>query len=183
MKLTIINGIPNGNYGNYEQALDQLCEKLSKENQVELFKARDMDISYCCGCFSCWVKTPGLCVFKDDMELILKSMATTDFIIYVSPIKAGFVTSLTKKVMDRFIPTALPYINIYKNECHHPKRYNNNPGLGLVILKEEGTDPDSVAITNEIFQRLSINMRTTRYFNVAVNENEMEAIQNELTHC
>jgi multimeric flavodoxin WrbA len=183
MKLTIINGIPNESYAAFEEALENLRQKLSEQNEVDLFKVRDMNISYCCGCFSCWLKTPGLCIFKDDMELVLKSMAKTDFTIYVSPIKAGFVTALTKKVMDRFIPTALPYIKIYKGECHHPKRYDNNPGLGLVILNEDGIELESVAVTNKIFERLSLNMHAPKFFKVLVKEDEMGVIQNEFTNC
>jgi multimeric flavodoxin WrbA len=183
MNLTIINGIPDDNYEKYELALEKVKDELSKKHNVDLFTVRNMNISYCCGCFSCWVKTPGLCVFDDDMNLILKSMASTDYIIYFSPLTAGFVTSYTKKVMDRFIPNALPYIKIYDGECHHPQRYNNKQRLGLVILEDGNLDNEAIELTSKIFERFSINMHAPKFFKAIVNADSMGVILDEIGNC
>lgn len=183
MHLTFINGIPNDEFKKHETNLENMKKQLEKEHEVDFFTVRDMNINYCCGCFSCWTKTPGLCIFNDDMRLILKSMATTDYIIYISPLSAGFATSDTKKVMDRFIPTALPYIKIYDGECHHPKRYSNNIKLGVVILDEDKLDSKAVEITTKTFERLSKNMHATKFFHAVVKVDEMEVILNEISNC
>ncbi|MBC8061064.1 MAG: flavodoxin family protein [Clostridiaceae bacterium] len=183
MHLTFINGIPNEEYEEYETALKEIKTELEKEHEVVFFTARNMNINYCCGCFSCWTKTPGLCIFKDDMRLILKSMANTDCIIYVSPLSAGFVTSVTKKVMDRFIPNALPYIKIYDGECHHPSRYDNSIKLGVVILDEGNLDSEAVEITKNMFERLSKNMHATKFFHAVAKAEEMEVVLNEISSC
>jgi multimeric flavodoxin WrbA len=181
MHLTFINGIPNDEFKKHETALEDIRKQLEKEHQVDFFTVRNMNISYCCGCFSCWTKTPGLCVFNDDMSLILKSMATTDYILYFSPLSAGFVTSDTKKVMDRFIPNVLPFIKIYDGECHHPKRYDNNIKLGVVILDDGKLDNEAVKLTFESFERLSKNMHADKFFKAVVKEDEMEVILNEIS--
>jgi multimeric flavodoxin WrbA len=183
MHLTFINGIPNDKFRNYEVAFEEMKKQLEKQHEVDFFTVRNMNISYCCGCFSCWTKTPGLCVFNDDGSLILKSMATTDYIIYLSPLSAGFVTSETKKVMDRFIPNALPYIKIYDGECHHPKRYNNSVKLGFVILDDGNVEREAVELTTKTFERLSINMHATGFFQAIIKADDMEVILNEVSSC
>ena len=110
-------------------------------------------------------------------------MSTTDYIIYISPLSSGFVTSHTKKVMDRFIPNALPYIKIYDGECHHPKRYDNNIKLGVVIVDEGDLDNEAAIITTNIFERLSKNMHATKFFKGAIKADELEVILNEISSC
>lgn len=107
----------------------------------------------------------------------------TDYIIYLSPLSAGFVTSDTKKVMDRFIPNALPYVRIYDGECHHPKRYDNNVKLGVVILDNGNLDSEAVELTIKVFERLSINMHATKFFQSVAKVDEMEVILNEISSC
>ena len=183
MHLTFINGIPNDEFKNYETNLENMKKQLEKTHEVDFFTVRNMNINYCCGCFSCWTKTPGLCVFNDDMNLILKSMATTDYLIYISPLSAGFVTSATKRVMDRFIPNALPYIKIYDGECHHPKRYNNDIKIWVVILDDGFLDKEAVVISIKTFERLSKNMHATKFFQAVTKADEMEVILNEISNC
>jgi len=183
MHLTFVNGIPNDEFEKYETALKEVKKQLEKEHEVDFFTVRDMNITYCCGCFSCWTKTPGLCIFKDDMSSILKSMATTDYLYYISPLSAGFVTSETKKVMDRFIPNALPYIKVYDGECHHPKRYNNSIKLGVVILDEGNLESEAVELITKTFERFSKNMHATKFFKAVVKADEMEVLLNEISNC
>ena len=54
-------------------------EVLELQNQIcaqsegsEVVYTREMKISHCIGCNYCWLKTPGVCVIKDDYEIILK---------------------------------------------------------------------------------------------------------------
>ena len=82
MNITIINGIKNTQADPFEMQLELACVRLSKEHKIDLFIIEDMDINYCRGCFNCWLKTPGLCMFKDDMGKILESVANTDLAAY-----------------------------------------------------------------------------------------------------
>ena len=44
-------------------------------------------MKYCFGCYSCWTKTPGVCIHKDDMtkELYPKFLAS-DLTILATPL-------------------------------------------------------------------------------------------------
>ena len=136
-KITIINGCSDETHSVFEEALTTEIEKHRTTLSVESFKLRDMKIGYCTGCWSCWLKTPGLCSMKDDMPQILKSVAVSDRTIFLSPVSMDFVTAQTKKICDRLIPLVHPYIEVDGGEFHHVRRYDSYPELGLLLV-----DPD-----------------------------------------
>ena len=68
-KITLINGITDDNYSSFEEKLASLCNKSNEQVKYECITLRQKKINYCCGCWDCWVKTPGECVFKDDIAL------------------------------------------------------------------------------------------------------------------
>lgn len=175
MNITIINGTPDGNWGEFEKEITASVHELSKSHTVDLFTVRDMDINYCCGCFSCWIKTPGLCVFKDDMDAVLRSLACTNYLMIISPLISGFLSSETKRTLDRIIPTVLPYIQAFNGECHHPKRYDNEANLG-VILYGEDMDPEATEIVFDVIDRLALNFHAIETFKSAVTSNNLQEV-------
>jgi hypothetical protein len=162
MKVLVINGNPESTststFGEYLNRLtESLCER---DFEVKSIPIADLKINYCIGCFNCWLKTPGQCVFRDDMELVLREMLKSDLVIYASPLSLGFLHHLLKKTLDRSIPLVLPYISIYKKEFHHYLRYPKMPLLGVLVEKEADTDGDDLELTYGMMKRLSLNMRT-----------------------
>lgn len=180
MNITIINGAQDETFARHEQALKRAIKLYGKNNHIDYFVIRKMNINNCIGCFGCWVKTPGLCVFKDDMKAILKSMAITDFILYVSPLITGFITSQLKKILDRSIPILLPIIKIYNGECHHPKRYDNAFNIGVVLLHHGNIDEEAAGITFDIFDRNALNMHAKRVLKRTATSNDLEGIIHEI---
>ncbi|MEX1308702.1 MAG: flavodoxin family protein [Eubacteriales bacterium] len=180
MKITIINGAPTDEWVAFEQAIDNLKEDLSSKHEVEIFTVRDMNIKYCIGCFGCWVKTPGRCMLKDDMETILKSIVKTDVQLFLSPAIAGYISSDAKKVMEREIPTLLPYLRCFDAELHHPLRYEKAPDLGVILMDDGQLDDETRAITFDTFDRLVHNFHCKRLIKAtATAENIAEVIKNE----
>jgi multimeric flavodoxin WrbA len=137
-------------------------EKLVNEKagtDIEYFKIRDMDIHFCKGCWDCWVKTPGVCSQKDDHEKILRSYPSSDLVIFIAPIKAGYESYMLKKVKDRLIPLVHPYIRIYRGEQHHIQRYDKNPDIGLVLIKEKDTTSDEILVIRQTYERMILNIQ------------------------
>lgn len=83
------------------------------------------DIHPCCGCFACWLKTPGKCVIKDDYTLMPKYIAENNTFVVICEIKYGSYTSYIKNVIERSIGFLLPFIKNINNECHHSIRYKD----------------------------------------------------------
>ena len=167
MRIAILNGNPDPNNQKLDDYLGSLIGLLeSAENSVAYFKLREMKIHPCRGCFDCWLKTPGRCVFKDHSYDICREYINADFVLYASPLILGFPSSTLKHAMDRLIPLVLPYIELVDNqECHHMKRYDREyPPIGLIIEKEDDTDSEDVEIVRDIFARVALDLKSSCLF-------------------
>jgi multimeric flavodoxin WrbA len=89
----------------------------------------------CIGCFGCWVKTPGICIIKDDAPEITRTIVRSDLAVYLTPITFGGYSSLIKRQLDRSIGMMRPEFSNVAGETHHRVRYANYPrilGLGMM---------------------------------------------------
>lgn len=66
-------------------------------------------INKCCGCWSCWLKTPGRCVNKE-LDTFYYEYIHADEAIFLVRLKQGFVSSKVKALFERMCPLYLPYI-------------------------------------------------------------------------
>ncbi len=163
MNILIMNGSPAVSGLNKKlHELEAVLEKAGHSSHE--LTLRDMKYSPCRGCFSCWVKNPGKCVFKDDGDQMCRQVINADMVIMASPLIMGYPSALIKNALDRIIPLIHPYLESVDNEAHHMKRYESYPAWGLLLEKEEDTDEEDMAIVNEIFRRASINLRSTMKF-------------------
>jgi multimeric flavodoxin WrbA len=184
MNITIINGIKDTQTNPFEMQLELACVRLSKEHKIDLFTIEDMDINYCRGCFGCWLKTPGLCTFKDDMGKILGSVVASDLLLVVSPLDAGFITSEAKKALDRLLPILMPYIKIYGGEFHHIPRYEKRSSLGIIVLDDGSADREALDIVYGTFYRLAKNFHAKKIIRAEAElENLSEVLANEISGC
>lgn len=84
----------------------------------------------CTGCFSCWIKTPGACIFDDTInESIIKSQT----LVIISKNTFGSYSSKIKSVLDKSIPLVLPTFTTIKEETHHKKRYDTYPNIHSIV--------------------------------------------------
>lgn len=130
----------------------------------------------------CWWGTPGRCILKDDMEILYPEILRCDQLLYVSPMIAGYVSALTKKVMDRLIPLIHPYIEVVEGECHHRKRYDAYPNLALLVQPEAGSDKEDMAILQEWMPRLALNFRSACDFVRSMDE-PVEEVLREIAYA
>ncbi len=184
--VTILNGIADDHYLDFENQLQEIKSKNKERFKLDCFTLRKMDIKYCCGCWSCWMKTPGECSQKDEMPQILRSIIHSDLTVFTTPVVMGFVSSHIKKVNDKMIPLVHPHIGIFGNECHHLKRYEKYPALGLMLLGESGQEAGKEDLTREnqsiitdIYKRMAINMKTELAFSI-FSKGDAEVLENEI---
>lgn len=135
MKVLAINGSPRGAEGNTEVLLFEFlkgCEEAGAE--IETIYLKDKNIKHCDGCFTCWTKTPGKCIHKDDMEELLDKLIQADIAVYATPLYVFTVTGIMKDFMDRKIPLAKRDIIKVGDKYIHPKRYEKeNPTKNVLI--------------------------------------------------
>lgn len=157
MKVTIMNGADKASFPKEYQNIVDLNSALDGENEISQFDIKDLDIKPCTGCWTCWVKDPGMCIHKDDMVDIYKSVNQSDILLIVSSIKAGFLDSDVKKTIERQFALLLPYMTNVNDEFHHVPRYDNQPKIGLIIVGENEVDIEQQEILKEYVYRLSLN--------------------------
>ena len=172
----IVDGDPRQENRGFRESLEELREGLvSRGHTVEHMQLRGRKIADCTGCFSCWVRTPGSCIFKDDHVAFLRSLLQTDLVLFASPLILGFPSGLLKTTIDRFIPQALPYIELDEHgECRHPLRYKKTPPMGLLYEPEEDTDEEDVRIITFAFERFARNAHSRFLFARSLEHNFAE---------
>jgi multimeric flavodoxin WrbA len=127
----------------------------STGHSVTNYDIQKEDMHFCVGCFGCWLKTPGECVFNDISRDINKAYIRSDIAVFVSPIKYGCYTPSIRRVLDRFLPNILPFFKKINGEVHHAPRYKKYPrfvtvGYGEDITAEEADTFRSLSDANAL---------------------------------
>jgi NADPH-dependent FMN reductase len=124
--------------------------------QVEGVRLREVPITYCKGCFDCWVKTPGVCATNDGAGAVTRALARSDLAVLLSPITFGGYSSEIKKALDRSIGIVSPFFTRIDDEVHHKPRYTRYPAL-LAIGVTQDRDPDEAQIFARLVGRNAVN--------------------------
>ena len=140
MKVLAFNGSPRGKRSNTDRILQPFLEGAREAGaETETIYLKDFEIKPCRGCFTCWTKTPGVCVQKDDMPPLLEKTRYADITVYATPLYVFTVSGLMKNFMDRSVmPLLDPHI-AKRGECYgHPRRYEDMPKSRVVLISNCG---------------------------------------------
>ena len=104
MKFTILFGSPRpkGNTAALLAPFLDECAQLGVETErVDLY---GLDLRPCLGCMSCQdhMEGPG-CVQRDDFQPVFEKMASSDLVVFATPIYSWYCTPPMKALMDRAI--------------------------------------------------------------------------------
>ena len=132
-KALIIFGSPRGKKGHTFRMLNHFISGLEQSGvEVELIDLHAHTIRPCTGCFSCWTKTPGVCIHQDDMAGLLQKLDRAECVVYAQPLYTFSVPGIMKNFLDRCLPRLEPYlIKGPDNTSRHPRRWSQN---GRMVL-------------------------------------------------
>jgi multimeric flavodoxin WrbA/putative sterol carrier protein len=137
MKILAIQGSPRPKTSNTEILLQEFLKGARSQGaETETIYLKEKDIHSCVGCYTCWTKTPGECVFKDDMPELLKKVRGCDVIVYATPLYNYNVTSLLKAFQERLLPRLDPHLIKTGDTYRHPQRYEVN--RKMIVLSNCG---------------------------------------------
>ena len=123
MRVLILNGSPRIERSSTDLILGPFIEGMKEAGaSIEKIYTKKLDIKPCRGCFTCWTKTPGVCVQKDDMAMMLPKVASADILVYATPLYVDGMTSTLKAFIDRTIPLLKGVFEIRDDHCRHPLR-------------------------------------------------------------
>ena len=151
MKILCNNSSPRtGGESKTELMLNYLVAGMKEAGaEVEVVNLREKKIKYCIGCFTCWTKTPGNCIHKDDMtkELFPKWLKS-DLVVYATPLYHYTVNAEMKTFIERTLPVLEPFFEQRDNRTVHPLRQ---------------TPPDAVVLSVAGFLEMSVFDQLSNY--------------------
>ncbi|MGA2109223.1 MAG: NAD(P)H-dependent oxidoreductase [Syntrophorhabdales bacterium] len=138
MKVLVLNSSPRGaGQSKTELMLNYLTRGMREAGaEVEVVALREKTIKNCIGCFTCWTRTPGVCVHQDDMTNdLFPKWLESDLVVYGTPLYNYGVTATMKAFWERTIPYLLPFFEIRDGRMFHPTR-GKSPAV--VVLSVAG---------------------------------------------
>jgi len=143
MRILALNSSPrSGGQSKTEVMLNRLVQGMCDAGaEVEVVNLREKKIRNCIGCFTCWSKTPGRCIHKDDMakELFPKWLES-DLIVYATPLYNYTMNATLKVFIERTLPSLEPFFDVHDGRMFHPLRYKNP---AVVVLSVAGMPDES----------------------------------------
>ncbi|MDD5170116.1 MAG: NAD(P)H-dependent oxidoreductase [Syntrophales bacterium] len=144
MKVLALNSSPRGDgESKTELMLTHLIKGMKEAGaEVESIQLRHKKIRNCIGCYTCWTKTPGLCLHKDDMtqELFPKWLAA-DLVVYATPLYHFTINAALKAFIERTLPVLQPFFEEHDGHSYHPLRHKTP---AVTLLSVAGFPDDAV---------------------------------------
>jgi len=133
MKILAIQGSPRPKTSNTDILLQEFLKGAQSQGaETETVYLKEKEIHSCVGCYTCWAKTPGVCVFKDDMLELLEKVKGCDILVYATPLYNFNVTALVKAFQERLLPLLDPHLIKTGETYRHPQRYAVNRKMVLI---------------------------------------------------
>jgi multimeric flavodoxin WrbA/putative sterol carrier protein len=136
MNVLALNSSPRtGGESKTEMMLNALVSGMrDADAEVEVVALHEKKIKYCTGCFSCWTKTPGICIHKDDMtrELFPKFLEA-DLAVFASPLYHFTFNAEMKTFIERTLPILEPFFRQENGCTYHPFR-NRHPKVAILSV-------------------------------------------------
>jgi len=134
MKVLAFNSSPSMNKGNTALILNPFLDGMKGAGaEVELFYTKKLKINPCQGCYNCWIKTPGVCSQKDDMQMLLPKLGEADVWVLATPLYVFGMNGPMKNLLDRIIPSAQPFFELRDGHCGHPARDGYKRGKVVLV--------------------------------------------------
>jgi multimeric flavodoxin WrbA/putative sterol carrier protein len=139
VKIVAINGSPHGAGGNTERILQPFLEGAREAGaETDVIYLKGKEIKHCLGCFTCWTRTPGVCVHEDDMPALLEKVKEAGVLVFATPLYIFTYSGLMKDFLDRMLPMAQPFIIQQGDHFTHPPRYSGGDPVRYVLISNAG---------------------------------------------
>jgi len=125
MKVLALNSSPRtGSVSKTELMLNYLVQGMREAGaEVEVVELRKKTIKNCIGCFTCWTKTPGVCIHEDDMSRELyPKWSASDLVVYATPLYHFLMNASMKAFIERTLPLLEPFLIAREGKTFHPLR-------------------------------------------------------------
>jgi hypothetical protein len=176
MNITILNGNPDAQNQEFDRYLDLYKVKMHNTGHyIRSFMLRDLKIvdlrisEY-------QSEKPDNQEFADDFRYVLNSIEDTDLLIIASPLDQGFLSVLTKMILDRltrvFQPSQFQSLTSVNGATGHDKL----PLMGMIMQKEADTSEQDLLLNKLSGERIAANIHTVLDFCITTDTGVSEAV-------
>ncbi len=135
MKILVLNASPRMQSGNTQIVLTPFLVGAKEAGAtIDIVHLAKKKINPCIGCFSCYAKTPGKCIYNDDMDQLTEKIRASDMLALATPLYIDGMTSLAKKVVDRLVTFMDPHFESESGRIRHPLRWNFPQKMFLIAV-------------------------------------------------
>lgn len=149
-KVLVINGSPKQNKSTTMVITNAFIEGLSEAASidVEVINVQSLKIKPCIDCLSCWGRTEGECIIKDDdVSMVKEKILNADIVISSFPLFFFSMPGILKLLTDRLLSMMLTYRGHKPPEdgsSFHGLRYYDSNKRFVVISSCAYTEVDRV---------------------------------------
>jgi len=136
MKVLALNGSPRKRNSATCRLLEALLAGMEEAGaETQIIHLGELDLQQCIGCYTCWVRTPGVCIHADGMAGAADAMAAADLVVFGTPLYHYSMTGLMKTFLDRLLPEAEPWLiedSGHPGRTRHPRR-RRQPSRAMLV--------------------------------------------------
>jgi multimeric flavodoxin WrbA len=136
MKVLALNGSPRAERSSTYHILKPFLKGMKSAGaETEVIHIQKLKLKSCLGCYTCWIKTPGVCVHKDSMPEVIEKFNKSDLIIFGTPLYVFSMSGIMKTFLDRLIPRLEPELIPHpriENLTTHPFRHDFQKKMFLI---------------------------------------------------
>jgi len=123
MRAIAFNSSPRMHEGNTALILEPFLQGMREAGaEVELFYTRRLKINPCFGCMYCWLRKPGECCQRDDMDILYPKLRSAQILVLASPLYVDGMTGTMKNLLARPVPSVEPFMALRDGCCRHRAR-------------------------------------------------------------
>ncbi|MCX6646150.1 MAG: flavodoxin family protein [bacterium] len=140
MKILAINSSPKMDKGSTAMILTPFLDGLKEcGGEVEVLYTKKLNVKHCLADYTCWIKTPGVCVLDDDINsIVLPKVRDADILVLATPLYVDGMSGPMKCLVDRFIPLGQPYMKMVDGHCRHGFLGERHGELKIVLVSACG---------------------------------------------
>jgi len=175
MNITILNGNPDSHNQEFDRYLDLYRVKMhNTEHYVRTFMLRDMKIQDLRLLDS--TNSIDNQQYTDDIRYILNSLNETDLLIIASPLEQGFLSVLTKMILDRLTKVLQPSQYEAVPWVSGKNGIAKLPLMGMIMQKEADTSEQDLLINKLSGERIAANIHTVLDFCITTDTGVSDAV-------
>ena len=117
----------------------------------------NMKAAKCIGCFNCWLKIPGFCIFRDKLENVGQLVLSSKKLIIITEMLYGGVSIPVKRVLDRSIPGITPFFKMKEGKLHHWQRYKTETEILAIFHNSDNLSDSEKSQGEEYINAMGLN--------------------------